>query len=135
MGRPERNNTILIIAFMTMALAWFMEPIIASTTAFIDKAQTFTVMPTMSAGIKLSATTVAAPGSGTFLRKDADTGCYQQWQDGALGWQLCTSRVIPPDCAAAVPTLEFGAFCKDQTSGRIIMNAGTGLVYVTGDPL
>ena len=87
------------------------------------------------AGLRFSSSSTTAPSSDVFLKKDADTGCLQEWKDGTLGWQLCSNRVIMPDCSSGTPTLEFGGFCKDQTSGRVIMNTGTGTVYVSGDSL
>jgi len=91
----------------------------------------YSKMQTLGAGAKFTATTTAAPGTGTYLRKDADTGCWQEWQDGALGWQLCQDGVVPPDCAATGP-LEFGKFCKDQMSGEVRIKTGSGLIALTG---
>jgi len=97
------------------------------------QAGTFTLsgIYNFATGVRLPASSTAAPGSGGFLKKDADTGCWQEWKDGTLGWQLCSNRVIPPDCANQ-PVLEFGAFCKNQTTGEVLMNTGSGLVALTG---
>ena len=101
--------------------------------------QTFTTGVTLTGGDMVipSASKVTLDGAlnSTYLKRDADTGCWQEWKDGTLGWQLCGDRVIMPDCSSGTPTLEFGAFCKDQSSGRVIMNTGTGTVYVSGDSL
>lgn len=92
---------------------------------------------TFGSGLTAAATSAPVPASGEFLKRDADTGCWQQWHDGTLGWQLCTNRAIMPDCASSRPTLEFGAMCKDQSSNppRVLMNNGSGLIAVTGTNL
>jgi hypothetical protein len=69
----------------------------------------------------------------TYLTRDPDTGCVQEYQDGALAWQFCTGYVVPPPCVATRPR-PLGGYCRDidptTYDARVLMQTGKGLIDV-----
>lgn len=140
----RRTLDLVAVIGITGALLFLASPLWAPTYTYVRKEvqNTFSALQTFTTGVTLTGGDLTVPSgqktildgslATTYLKRDADTGCWQEWKDGTLGWQLCTSRVIPPDCASATPTLEFGAFCKDQVNKRILMNTGNGNATLSG---
>lgn len=117
----------------------------AGRLAHQDGYNLFTVLQTFNGGANVTSGDVSVASgnkfrlnggaSTTYLQRDPDTGCWQEWKDGTLGWQLCSDGVVPPDCTSAGP-MEFGKFCKDQPTvnhgARVLMNTGSGIVVLSG---
>lgn len=57
----------------------------------------------------------------SYFKFDSDTSCIQQWTNGVMGWQLCTSHVIPPTCPTDKASLPFGSICKDAETGKVML--------------
>ena len=131
----KRTVDLVAIVGITGALLFLASPLWAPTYTYVRKevANVWGAIQTFPYGITLTSTTQGINTIGIHLRYDADTACWQTWQDGSLGWQLCSGRNIPPDCIAGANPLEFGAMCKNQTTGEVLMKMKNGLVALTGE--
>lgn len=98
----------------------------ASTATFVCDTGTGFYVPSVAASVCVAAglnLNLEGCTGDTYLVKDLDTGCMQQWKDGTLGWQLCNGYVVPPDCGTDTSTVPFGGMCKDQATGRVRLRA------------
>src|SRR5207249_3356506 len=87
--RMKRWLTLLVLplAALLILLAIVPDPVsgqgsqLNGLTRAVLQAGTFTLsgIYNFATGVRLPASTTIAPGSGGFLKKDADTGCWQEW--------------------------------------------------------
>lgn len=118
---------VLLFGLWTVAPAQVLNAI---TPALLQaRLWTFSQGIAVSSGQKIY---LEGSGGDTYLLRDADTNCVQQWKDGSLTWQLCGNRVIPPDCGSDLSSYALGSYCKDTSTGWIYMRTGGGFIKVTG---
>src|SRR5882672_6380828 len=101
----RRTLDIVAVTGIAAALLFVAAPLWAPTYTYVRKevANSWSAVNTFLVGVAVTSGQRVILDAGTavtYLLRDADTGCWQEWKDGTLGWQLCADGVVPPDCTS-----------------------------------